>query len=186
MWRLGPRLWALSRASFPKQFLCLTGYESLFQKAARRLSGLVVTHIAVSPPFFVSNEEHRFLASEQLREISIEPGTLLLELVSRNTAPAVTSAALAALEHGGAIRSWSSCQQTRQWPTSLLSLRQCKLPSAQRRAVSRLSAALTTIVRKLITATSTLGWAVMPSCQSWERDSFRSHRLLPSNALSKS
>ena len=97
----GTRLWPLSRAGFPKQFLCLTGDESLFQQAARRLSGLAATDIEVSAPFIVSNEEHRFLASEQLREIGIEPGALLLEPVGRNTAPALTLAALAALEQGG-------------------------------------------------------------------------------------
>ncbi|MDP1527340.1 MAG: mannose-1-phosphate guanylyltransferase/mannose-6-phosphate isomerase [Rhodocyclaceae bacterium] len=97
----GTRLWPLSRAGFPKQFLCLTGDESLFQQAARRFAGLATADIEVSAPLIVSNEEHRFLASEQLREIGIEPGALLLEPVGRNTAPALTLAALAALEQGG-------------------------------------------------------------------------------------
>ena len=94
----GTRLWPLSRAGFPKQFLCLTGDESLFQQAVRRFAGLDAADIEVSLPVIVSNEEHRFLASEQLREIGIEPGALLLEPVGRNTAPALTLAALAALE----------------------------------------------------------------------------------------
>ena len=94
----GTRLWPLSRAGFPKQFLCLTGDESLFQLAAKRLAALGADDIA--PPLIVSNEEHRFLALEQLRESAIAPGTLLLEPVGRNTAPALTLAALAATESG--------------------------------------------------------------------------------------
>lgn len=96
----GTRLWPLSRSGFPKQFLCLTGGESLFQQAAKRLSALAADDIAVAPPFVVTNEEHRFLASEQLREIGIDLGAALLEPVGRNTAPALTLAALAALESG--------------------------------------------------------------------------------------
>jgi mannose-1-phosphate guanylyltransferase/mannose-6-phosphate isomerase len=93
----GTRLWPLSRSGFPKQFLCLTGTESLFQQAARRLTGLGSNEFAVSAPLIVSNEEHRFLVLEQLRETGIELGMALLEPVGRNTAPALTLAALAAL-----------------------------------------------------------------------------------------
>lgn len=96
----GTRLWPLSRAGFPKQFLCLTGDESLFQQAARRLAGLAGEGLAVAAPYIVSNEEHRFLAMEQLREAGIEPSAALLEPVGRNTAPALTLAALAAQEGG--------------------------------------------------------------------------------------
>ncbi len=96
----GTRLWPLSRSGFPKQFLCLTGKESLFQDATKRLIGLSGQGINVSSPFIVTNEEHRFLALEQLREIGIEPGAALLEPVARNTAPALTLAALAAVESG--------------------------------------------------------------------------------------
>jgi mannose-1-phosphate guanylyltransferase/mannose-6-phosphate isomerase len=97
----GTRLWPLSRAGFPKQFLCLTGDESLFQQSARRMSGFAAADMDVAAPLIVSNEEYRFLASEQLMEIGIEPRALLLEPVARNTAPALTLAALAALEQGG-------------------------------------------------------------------------------------
>ena len=97
----GTRLWPLSRAGFPKQFLCLTGDESLFQQAARRLHRLGASDISLAPPLIVCKEEHRFLANEQLREIGIEPEAFLLEPVGRNTAPALTLAALAALEQGG-------------------------------------------------------------------------------------
>lgn len=96
----GTRLWPLSRTGFPKQFLCLTGSESLFQQAARRLSNLGSQNIALAPPLVVTGEDHRFLASEQLREIGIDNARSLLEPVGRNTAPALTLAALAACENG--------------------------------------------------------------------------------------
>ncbi len=96
----GTRLWPLSRAGFPKQFLSLTGNESLFQQAAQRLVGIGADDIQVSKPLIVTGEEHRFLASEQLREVGIELDAALLEPVGRNTAPALTLAALAAQEGG--------------------------------------------------------------------------------------
>jgi mannose-1-phosphate guanylyltransferase/mannose-6-phosphate isomerase len=96
----GTRLWPLSRTGFPKQFLCLTGNDSLFQQAAQRLNQLGNAQIQVSPPLIVTGEEHRFLATEQLRETGIELGRALLEPVGRNTAPALTLAALAAMEGG--------------------------------------------------------------------------------------
>jgi len=96
----GTRLWPLSRAGFPKQFLSLTGDDSLFQQAARRLADLGAGDIAVSAPLVVSNEEHRFLALEQLREAGIGMGAALLEPVGRNTAPALTLAAMASRSAG--------------------------------------------------------------------------------------
>jgi mannose-1-phosphate guanylyltransferase/mannose-6-phosphate isomerase len=96
----GTRLWPLSRTGFPKQFLCLTGNESLFQQAAQRLSGLGDESVQISAPLIVTGEDHRFLATEQLREIGIELGAALLEPVGRNTAPALTLAALAAVANG--------------------------------------------------------------------------------------
>jgi mannose-1-phosphate guanylyltransferase / mannose-6-phosphate isomerase len=96
----GTRLWPLSRTGFPKQFLCLTGAESLFQQAAKRLVELGDETIQTSAPLIVTGEDHRFLATEQLREIGIELGAALLEPVGRNTAPALTLAALAAIEKG--------------------------------------------------------------------------------------
>jgi mannose-1-phosphate guanylyltransferase/mannose-6-phosphate isomerase len=96
----GTRLWPLSRTGFPKQFLCLTGQESLFQQAALRLANLGNADIQVASPVIVTGEDHRFLASEQLREISIELGCALLEPVGRNTAPALTLAAMAAMDGG--------------------------------------------------------------------------------------
>ena len=96
----GSRLWPLSRTDFPKQFLCLTGADSLFQQAARRLSQLGNSNIQVAAPLIVTGEDHRFLASEQLREAGIQLGAALLEPIGRNTAPALTLAALAATEAG--------------------------------------------------------------------------------------
>ena len=96
----GTRLWPLSRAGFPKQFLCLTGTESLFQQAAKRLVALRTSEISVAAPLIVSNEEHRFLAAKQLREANIQLGAALLEPVGRNTAPALTLAALHAIDEG--------------------------------------------------------------------------------------
>ncbi len=96
----GTLLWPLSRTGFPKQFLCLTGNESLFQQAAQRLTALGNDSIQVAAPVIVSGEDHRFLASEQLREVGIALGTALLEPSGRNTAPALTLAALAAVQNG--------------------------------------------------------------------------------------
>jgi mannose-1-phosphate guanylyltransferase/mannose-6-phosphate isomerase len=96
----GTRLWPLSRTGFPKQFLCLTGAESLFQQAAKRLAGLGSVDLQVAKQMIVTGEEHRFLAAEQLREAGIELGVALLEPVGRNTAPALTFAALAAIADG--------------------------------------------------------------------------------------
>ncbi len=74
----GTRLWPLSRTGFPKQFLCLTGDESLFQQAALRLANLGNQDIQVAAPIIVTGEDHRFLASEQLREVGVELGCALL------------------------------------------------------------------------------------------------------------
>jgi len=96
----GTRLWPLSRAGFPKQFLSLGSDDSLFQQAVARLMGLGAEDIAVGAPLIVGNAEHRFLTLEQLREKGIEPAAVILEPIGRNTAPALTLAALAAREGG--------------------------------------------------------------------------------------
>ena len=90
----GTRLWPLSRSGFPKQFLVLTGTTSLFQQAVERVNNLSGEDITVGPTLVVTNEEHRFLALDQLRELSHIQASLLLEPVARNTAPALTMAAL--------------------------------------------------------------------------------------------
>jgi mannose-1-phosphate guanylyltransferase/mannose-6-phosphate isomerase len=90
----------LSRAVFPKQFLVLSGTTSLFQQAIERVNGLAADDIAVGDTLIVTGEEHRFLALDQLREMPEIAATLLLEPVGRNTAPALTLAALHAIENG--------------------------------------------------------------------------------------
>ncbi|MFZ2649859.1 MAG: mannose-1-phosphate guanylyltransferase/mannose-6-phosphate isomerase [Burkholderiaceae bacterium] len=96
----GTRLWPLSRAQHPKQFLVLHGDRSLFQQAARRVAGLRATDLKLSAPCIVCNDDHRFLVLDQFRELGLPPATLLLEPAGRNTAPAMTLAALYAVEGG--------------------------------------------------------------------------------------
>lgn len=96
----GTRLWPLSRAGYPKQFLVLSGTTSLFQQAVQRVNTLSAADIRVGETLVVTNEEHRFLALDQLREIKTISSTLLLEPVGRNTAPALTLAALQASTEG--------------------------------------------------------------------------------------
>ncbi|OYY58752.1 MAG: mannose-1-phosphate guanylyltransferase/mannose-6-phosphate isomerase [Polynucleobacter sp. 24-46-87] len=103
----GARLWPLSRSGFPKQFLVLSGDgsgRSLFQQAIERVNALGESHsgeftadnIELGNTIIVTNEEHRFLALDQLREMPNIKATLLLEPLGRNTAPALTLAALQA------------------------------------------------------------------------------------------
>jgi len=97
----GTRLWPLSRDGYPKQFLVLTtDNRSLFQQAVQRLQGLAADDMELAAPLTVGNEEHRFLVLEQLREAGGDPGTVVLEPSARNTAPAMTLAALQASEGG--------------------------------------------------------------------------------------
>ncbi len=92
----GTRLWPLSRKQYPKQFLPLVNGETLLHKALER--GAAVSSL---PPIVITNEDHRFLAAEQLRIAGIEAYDLLLEPVQRNTAPAIALAALQAVENHG-------------------------------------------------------------------------------------
>lgn len=96
----GTRLWPLSRAGYPKQFLVLSGDSSLFQQAVERLRTLGDSEFVVGAPIIVGNEEHRFLVLDQLRELKADPAAVILEPAGRNTAPALTLAALQAAEHG--------------------------------------------------------------------------------------
>jgi mannose-1-phosphate guanylyltransferase / mannose-6-phosphate isomerase len=84
----GTRLWPLSRAHLPKQFLCLASTRSLVQDTFTRVKGMAGLGRAIA----VTNEDHRFLLAEQLREIR-EEADILLEPAARNTAPAVAAAA---------------------------------------------------------------------------------------------
>src|SRR4051812_3325027 len=85
----GTRLWPLSRAQLPKQFLPLVSKATMLQETWQRLDGLA----AVAPPLIVCNEDHRFLAAEQLREAGAIAARVLLEPAGRNTAPAIAAAA---------------------------------------------------------------------------------------------
>lgn len=99
----GTRLWPLSRSGFPKQFLVLSGdgtNQSLFQQAIGRIHSVASKDIALGKTVIVTNEEHRFLALDQLRELKQVDATLLLEPSGRNTAPALTLAALYAQDQG--------------------------------------------------------------------------------------
>ena len=96
----GTRLWPLSRAGFPKQFLCLDGSDSLLQKAGRRLQALGAHLPGLTPPVVVTNEAHRFIVKEQLQEIGVVAQSVILEPEGKNTAPALTLAALAATGQG--------------------------------------------------------------------------------------
>jgi len=93
----GTRLWPLSREKYPKQLLPLIGEDSLLQATVRRVEGLGLGTLAV--PMVVCNEEYRFVIAEQLRLMG-QPGRIVLEPTGRNTAPALTLAALAALQDG--------------------------------------------------------------------------------------
>jgi mannose-1-phosphate guanylyltransferase/mannose-6-phosphate isomerase len=99
----GTRLWPLSRSGFPKQFLVLSGdgsNQSLFQQAIARINAIGNEHITLGETLIVTNEEHRFLALDQLRELKSINARLLLEPIGRNTAPALSLAALQALDNG--------------------------------------------------------------------------------------
>jgi len=92
----GTRLWPLSREAYPKQFLPLVDQRTMLQNTALRIAGLT----DVTAPLVVCNEEHRFMVAEQLRAVGIQPATVILEPVGRNTAPAVAIAALHAQREG--------------------------------------------------------------------------------------
>ena len=89
----GTRLWPLSRKSYPKQFALNVAGASLFQASARRLSG-ADAGIAFAPPMVVTGADFRFIVTEQLAAIGVDPGPILIEPEGRNTAPAVLAAAL--------------------------------------------------------------------------------------------
>lgn len=97
----GTRLWPLSREQYPKQLLKLSGNHTMLQATAQRLQGLSLSNGAtLQAPMLIGNEEYRFLIAEQLRQLQIANNGLLLEPCGRNTAPALTVAAQAALAKG--------------------------------------------------------------------------------------
>jgi len=90
----GTRLWPVSRRNMPKQFLSLTGQDTLFQQTVARTRLLP----DVAAPVVVASEDHRFLAADQLLEAGVHGATIVLEPAARNTAPAIALGALKALE----------------------------------------------------------------------------------------
>jgi len=101
----GTRLWPLSRSGFPKQFLVLSGdgsSQSLFQQAVARINSVanagnqIGNSIHLGDTLVVTNEDHRFLVLDQLRELESIKATLILEPTGRNTAPALSMAAFCA------------------------------------------------------------------------------------------
>jgi len=97
----GTRLWPLSREQSPKQLLPLGGERTLLQATALRLDGPELAgDLKPSPPIVVANEQYRFVTAEQLREVGVRPEAIVLEPVGRNTAPALTVAALVAGANG--------------------------------------------------------------------------------------
>jgi mannose-1-phosphate guanylyltransferase / mannose-6-phosphate isomerase len=97
----GERLWPLSRSGFPKQFLILSGKKSLFEQAVERANSIFFGGICVGDTLIVTGEEHRFLVLDQLRDMSMPvKAKILLEPEPRNTAPAVTLAALESVKNG--------------------------------------------------------------------------------------
>lgn len=96
----GTRLWPMSRQLYPKQFIPLTGDKSLFQATLQRIDGLGDIPFTL----VVCNNEHRFMAAQQVREIDAEDVRVILEPVGRNTAPAIAAAAFQiCAEHEDAI-----------------------------------------------------------------------------------
>lgn len=93
----GTRLWPLSRAGFPKQFLSFLGKETLFQQSLSRLNRIANDEITVQKSLAVSGEEHRFLVLQQAQELGLDV-EILLEPQGKNTAPALTLAACHALQ----------------------------------------------------------------------------------------
>ena len=91
----GSRLWPLSRGLMPKQFLTLDGELTMLQATVERLQGL-----GALSPLVICNEEHRFIAAEQMRQINQLDHNIILEPVGRNTAPAIALAAMTAVKKG--------------------------------------------------------------------------------------
>jgi mannose-1-phosphate guanylyltransferase/mannose-6-phosphate isomerase len=92
----GTRLWPLSRALYPKQLIRLVDQHTMLQNTILRLDGLD----AVANPVVVCNDEYRFMVAEQLRQINVQAGSIILEPVGRNTAPALAVAAIKAMKTG--------------------------------------------------------------------------------------
>ncbi|MFZ4703488.1 MAG: mannose-1-phosphate guanylyltransferase, partial [Candidatus Methylumidiphilus sp.] len=99
----GTRLWPFSREAYPKQFLSFTGDKTLLQETVSRVEDMQVdtAQVQLKAPVVVCNELHRFLVAEQLRQLGFDECAIILEPIGRNTAPALTLAALQAVADGG-------------------------------------------------------------------------------------
>ena len=124
----GTRLWPLSREKYPKQLLPLVDDLSMLQSTVARLDGLG----GLAQPLLICNEEHRFAVAEQVRVLG-KQGTVLLEPVGRNTAPAMTLAALWARPHPPRRRS------ARRMRASLTACASGRAARSRRRSASRSS-----------------------------------------------
>ena len=88
----GTRLWPLSRKSYPKQFSNLIDQSTLFQSSTQRLTSSNILKFA--PPITLTNTDYRFIVGQQLQEVGIEPGPILIEPAAKNTAAAILAASL--------------------------------------------------------------------------------------------
>ena len=89
---IGTRLWPLSRKFFPKQFLKIIGDTTLFQNSAKRLTPSDVLEFA--PHITITNSDYRFIIGEQLQEVGIDPGPILIEPEAKNTAAAILAVSI--------------------------------------------------------------------------------------------
>ena len=97
----GTRMWPLSREQYPKQLLNLAGEFSMLQATVLRLQGMPLSAVdSLKSPILIGNDEYRFLMAEQLRQVGVKHGGMLLEPCGRNTAPALTLGALLARAGG--------------------------------------------------------------------------------------
>ena len=92
----GTRLWPLSRKTYPKQFVKFNSEKTLFQEAALRL--MSSSTINFLPHITITNSDFRFIVVEQLQEVGIDPGSILIEPLAKNTAPAVLAACIYAVK----------------------------------------------------------------------------------------
>ena len=88
----GTRLWPLSRKSYPKQFNKIISDKSLFQSCAKRLTSSDIVEFA--PHITLTNADFRFIIGEQLQEVRIDPGPVLIEPEAKNTAAAILAASI--------------------------------------------------------------------------------------------
>ena len=91
----GTRLWPSSRKSFPKQFSNIIGEKTLFQQSALRFTSSDI--VKFNPHITITNSLFRFIVCEQLQGVGIDPGQVLIEPESKNTAPAIIAATILAL-----------------------------------------------------------------------------------------